>query len=67
MNAWHKELSRNHNKFTSATQMFDKNFLKSFPLISQRPSDFFCLDVFRIWRGGGVVWGDIYGPTMLSG
>lgn len=26
----HKQLSRNHNKFTSAAQMFDKKFLKSF-------------------------------------
>lgn len=49
--------------------MFDKNFLKSFPLISQRPSDFFCLDVLRgeAAKAAKVVWGDIYGLTMLSG
>lgn len=36
----HKQLSRNHNKFTSAAQMFDKKFCEKLSLISQHLNDF---------------------------
>lgn len=37
----HKQLSRNHNKFTSAAQMFDKKFCEKLSLISQHLNDFY--------------------------
>lgn len=58
----HKQLSRNHNKFTSAAQMFDKKFLKSFHWFRNVST------ISMLRRGGGgrrrgcVLAIDIYGP-----
>lgn len=53
----HKQLSRNHNKFTSAAQMFDKKFCEKLSLISQHLNDFYATlgerESEREWEGGG--------------
>lgn len=51
----HKQLSRNHNKFTSAAQMFDKKFCEKLSLISQHLNDFSAtLGVGGEREGGGA-------------
>lgn len=55
----HKQLSRNHNKFTSAAQMFDKKFLKSFHWFRNVST----ISMPRPGGGRGCVLAiDIYGP-----
>lgn len=59
----HKQLSRNHNKFTSAAQMFDKKFVKSFHWFRNIST----ISMPRQGSGSGsglrgVLAIDIYGP-----